>query len=307
MQVIEGLGTLVEDYGNFAKHFKAHPNDKLSSYFAPLAARSMIEAACSILIARIDPMRVIYSARAQNSPSYDRGKQQPSAVKWTGDIISPNWTATPRHAAQPNNGAQGVGAANAASVAPTAAASATVPASTTTVAANPSAPPLTAPPPAVAVTAAQGTVVGPSKANAHKANWDGKIDGSKIPRSLLSPNSCEIVWAPALQRLTDWQATAAKQSTWLTELTSMAPEDVGHELPSVGHRIYSELSKGIHPEFIVQRQTIFDDATLQTLITEATAWISKVALLSHFCYASNLSHPNDTAADLFIAIEVAML
>ena len=94
---------------------------------------------------------------------------------------------------------------------------------------------------------------------------------------------CEAFWEPAAKNLAN--LPNAISSTWLAELQSETPKDLIKKLIGEGNQIYSELSKGIHPEFAVNRESEYDSPTLQTYLERAFKWTSSLGLLSH-CSAS---------------------
>lgn len=60
----------------------------LDRLITPFIVRSTIELACTILIARIDPFRILTIAKVQGQATYDTSVKVASAVQWRGDIIS---------------------------------------------------------------------------------------------------------------------------------------------------------------------------------------------------------------------------
>ena len=118
---------------------------------------------------------------------------------------------------------------------------------------------------------------------ATKSLWDPSLSSSKLPRHLFSGQMCEAFWEPAAKNLAN--LPNAISSTWLAELQSETPKDLIKKLIGEGNQIYSELSKGIHPEFAVNRESEYDSPTLQTYLERAFKWTSSLGLLSH-CSAS---------------------
>jgi hypothetical protein len=54
--------------------------------FAPYSCRTLLETALTILIARVDPVRVLFLREHQNSNYYTRNSRNKSAIQWSGDI-----------------------------------------------------------------------------------------------------------------------------------------------------------------------------------------------------------------------------
>lgn len=70
---------------------KRHPSDRLVS---PFLIRSMIEVACTSLIARLDPFRILTLAKIQGQAAYDTTKKVASSIQWQGDIIATDGKVT---------------------------------------------------------------------------------------------------------------------------------------------------------------------------------------------------------------------
>lgn len=239
--VLVGLGRLVNSYFDFCQKFKEDINSTRSSYFLPVALRSLMETATIALLARIDPLRVIHSSRSQDSENYIKSRQQASALKWKGDIISDDVTG--RSDAKDGD--------------------------------------------------KQGKQV-----------WDPNIGPQKLPRALLSDHSCEAFWIPACRNSSKWLSSNLKvDSAWARELMNAQPDDFQKHKVGAGNRLYSELSKGIHPEFAVRREAEFDAATLATSLENAMKWVSTLAFISHFALGISLGVSADHALAALLAVE----
>lgn len=208
ISVLSGLGRLIRSYYDFSFEFKADLSSTQSSYFMPVALRSLMETATIALLARLDPLRVIHSSMCQSNQTYDKSKPQPGALKWKGDVINE--------------------AAPAANV------------------------------------------------------WDAALSPSKIPRHLMSEQYKEAFWKPAITNLTNWHTTTTSQSAWVSQLASATPDDAFKTIVGNGKRVYSELSKGIHPEFAVRREAEFDSSTLETYLEDVMKWTATLGLISQF-------------------------
>ena len=98
VKVLVGLGRLTSSYFNFAVEFKKDLSAPKASYFMPVALRSLMETASIALLARIDPLRVVHSSLVQDSGSYNKSRQQASALKWSGDIVGDDSKQVPAEA-----------------------------------------------------------------------------------------------------------------------------------------------------------------------------------------------------------------
>lgn len=56
--------------------------------YGPYSCRVLLETALTTLIARVDPLRILFLQGHQSSDSYDPSKRNKSAIQWTGDILT---------------------------------------------------------------------------------------------------------------------------------------------------------------------------------------------------------------------------
>lgn len=237
----------VRDYAGFVFEYRRRPKDKEASYFLPLALRSVMESSCSSVLARIDPFRVLYAAKAQLSPTYDKAAQQASSLKWSGDFV-----VADKQKPQKEDGA----------------------------AASPEA-----------------------KKEELSAVWDPTLGREKLPRALFSPHMYEVLWGPAHKGIVDWAQEKSEKTMTLDALASMPLEDLRKQLTVEGAKLYSELSKGIHPEFLIQRRAEFDEPTLLDLTERSLVWVMKLSALSHFSQICNSRIDKDLVANLISKVE----
>ena len=55
---------------------------------SPFLARSVLEVACTSIIARWDPFRVLALAKIQSQGAYDPSRKVGSAIQWSGDVLA---------------------------------------------------------------------------------------------------------------------------------------------------------------------------------------------------------------------------
>lgn len=53
---------------------------------AAFASRTLLEAGCTVMLSRIDPVRILAVAEAQRATGYDLGKRAEISIQWTGDV-----------------------------------------------------------------------------------------------------------------------------------------------------------------------------------------------------------------------------
>ncbi len=142
-----------------------------------------------------------------------------------------------------------------------------------------------------------GESKGPVPENAPKKDiWDPTISSIKLPRHLLSENMIEAIWTPAASNLANH--TNPPDSEWLKDLLQQDPKALISKIIGTGNMLYSELSKGIHPEFAVRREAEYDGPTLLTYTENTLKWVASLSLLSHFApsYNNKLSFKDALAA-----------
>ena len=155
----------------------------------------------------------------------------------------------------------------------------------------------------------RGDIVGDTKQPAapgapSKALWDPSVSGAKLPRQLLAEYMCDAFWIPAARNLAN--AKDLPTSDWIKELLSVAPSDLLKKLVGDGNQVYSELSKGIHPEFAVRREAEYDGPTLLTYLEKALKWTGSLGLLTHYAHSfSSRTSTKDAVAALLVIEKVA--
>lgn len=138
---------------------------------------------------------------------------------------------------------------------------------------------------------------------AAKPLWDPNLSTGKLPRHLLSDHMSEAVWVPAAKNVLNTPGLPTSQ--WINEIQAIAPDDLPRKLIGDGNQIYSELSKGIHPEFAVRREAEYDGPTLQTYVERSLKWICSLALLTHFAASFSSRLQRAEAFQYFEATEAA--
>ncbi|VWC11139.1 hypothetical protein BLA6993_05347 [Burkholderia lata] len=62
--------------------------------YGPYLGRAYLETACTALLARLDPFRVLAAKRHQESSYYEYELRSKSGIQWSGDIVSPEKPST---------------------------------------------------------------------------------------------------------------------------------------------------------------------------------------------------------------------
>lgn len=83
---LKHLGSTLSTLGDYlAPRGRVRTVDRLVS---PFLARSVLEVACTSIIARWDPFRVLALAKIQSQGTYDPSRKVASAIQWSGDVLA---------------------------------------------------------------------------------------------------------------------------------------------------------------------------------------------------------------------------
>lgn len=72
------------------------------SVYGPYIGRAYLETAATVLIARLDPFRVLAAKRHQSADYYEPEQRSKSGIQWSGDVVAPEkpgaalWSVTTR-------------------------------------------------------------------------------------------------------------------------------------------------------------------------------------------------------------------
>ncbi len=110
--------------------------------------------------------------------------------------------------------------------------------------------------------------------------WDHNRQFEKISRALLADYYGHIFWRTAfVQTLDTFEGDSGGE--WLNELRNMEPERFIERMRAESTKLYSSLSKGIHPEFVIPPANLYDRATVASLLSDALRISSHMCLVSH--------------------------
>jgi len=86
-KILEQLGKTIDDFAPRCFQFISENNPKDITTFGPFCGRTILETACSIFIARLDPFRLLLIKRRQEQPHYDPATRHKIAIQWYGDVL----------------------------------------------------------------------------------------------------------------------------------------------------------------------------------------------------------------------------
>lgn len=200
------LGDTITKFSN--KLIQLNYEDENDRMNIPFYARSIMEASCTSLVARIDPFRILVIYKVQSSSEYDITKKSNAALQWTGDVIA----------------------------------------------------------------------AGRPKANLW--NPDNKLDD--YDRALLSNYNGELFWKPGFIKAIDYIESQRTSSNWLNRFKGMDENQFFERTKTEASKLYSSFSKGIHYEFLVNVDSIFDATTVQSLVSRMLELFAELSMVSHF-------------------------
>ena len=125
-----------------------------------------------------------------------------------------------------------------------------------------------------------GDVVG-DKGKSWRERWQAK----ELQRSCLCNHVHDLVWQQAISSLHD-AVLFPRGSAWMTVLKKVEPEAFTSFMRAEVSKIYSELSKGIHHEFVIPIQYQFDQSTMESLFDRVWTWTGNMSVVA--CHSNSL-------------------
>lgn len=119
-----------------------------------------------------------------------------------------------------------------------------------------------------------------TKNGGKNVSWVPDKQPQNISRAILDGPWAELAWVPAFERARDLLNNLS--GDWMTELRALEPEKFG--LTARGRLLmtYSSLSKGVHHELVIPKETLLDATTLRTVCADVVKWVCYLAYVSHF-------------------------
>lgn len=112
--------------------------------------------------------------------------------------------------------------------------------------------------------------------------WASTHPADKFDRSLLGGYQAEVFWEPAFQDVVDDPVVQAETgSDWLRELVGYTPRQFTTVNRAMAKDLFSSLSKGVHQEFLVGPNVMYDEATVTQLVADTIRLCTSLGLISH--------------------------
>jgi hypothetical protein len=113
--------------------------------------------------------------------------------------------------------------------------------------------------------------------------WSIDQSPESMTRALLGDYHDIIFWRPAFLNFADACDQLQTPGSWTSELLSTEPESFIPKMRKLANSTYSNASKGVHHEFVVQRASYYDEMTLRTMCETSIKVISSLAVVANFC------------------------
>lgn len=151
--------------------------------------------------------------------------------------------------------------------------------------------------------------------------WQTEVNPKDFTRALLRGHLAEVCWPTAIQRVCrpDSDGVANNpESKWLDEIRARFESKCGHtpdQTPSQAgwsvmcalrdraRGLYSELSKGVHVEFLVPDDIIFDAETVAQKLTESLKLCAQLGYLSNYIDTIATRLPAEEADAFLLLVE----
>jgi len=221
--ILSHLGDLIVFFGNKSCRYVVRSLQADITEFGPFVGRRLLESACTALLSRIDPYRLLLVKRYQTEPHYNIGARGKLSIQWTTDVMG------------------------------------TKPAADL---------------------------------------WEQKLDAKDVSRGLFSAYSDQLFWTKACVLMQD--TLTAKSTLWLDELKAIPPEGATNFFRTEADRLFSSLSKGVHAEFVVPSDVVYDSDTVIALLQDTISLLCKISIAANFIETSPIK---TSANDLVKRVE----
>jgi hypothetical protein len=120
--------------------------------------------------------------------------------------------------------------------------------------------------------------------------WDALPAVEDVQRALLCSHFHDLFWSEAFIRMLD--ATQEHPgSEWMAKLRKIEPAGFTTRNRTEATKLYSELSKAVHHEFVIPQDAQFDALTVNDLINRTWELIAALAITACYCPALRCLEP----------------
>lgn len=112
-------------------------------------------------------------------------------------------------------------------------------------------------------------------------DWDQKPSVKDLQRALLCRHFHELFWREAFTMLLD-SVPVHRGGSWMTRLKRIDPDGFTYAKRTEADRVYSELSKGVHQEFVIPAIAQYDPITVGDLLGSCWQLVADLAIAACF-------------------------
>lgn len=113
-------------------------------------------------------------------------------------------------------------------------------------------------------------------------DWTNGPGVKDIQRALLSSHYNDLFWEEAFTRMVD-TVPSHRGLDWMAQLKRINPEGFVNRMRTDADRTYSELSKGVHHEFVIPMTSQYDSITVGDLLSRAWEIVGALGITT--CYS----------------------
>ncbi len=120
------------------------------------------------------------------------------------------------------------------------------------------------------------------KGEENPKDWDNRLGVKDVQRALLCKHFNDLFWEEAFTTMVD-SVPYGRGHGWMEKLKRINPEGFLTSMRTQADRVYSELSKGVHHEFVIPMTAQYDIITVGDLLSRS--WELVGALSVTTCYS----------------------
>ncbi|MEE3954136.1 hypothetical protein [Peribacillus frigoritolerans] len=228
-QISDRLNKTISNFSERLLALEIKDND--NRLLAPFYARSILEAACTALLLRLDPFRVLSIYKVQSTTQYDITKKSNVSLLWTGDILAAN---------KPKD-----------------------------------------------------------------KLWHPENKLTDLDRALLSNYTGDLFWKQGFLKTLDYinNQDLGLGSNWLNDLKEFDENAFFERSKTESSKLYSAFSKGVHYEFLIEANSVYDFTTVQNYVNRMFQLIANLGLISHFIGTMSSRFEKNVSLNLYLEIE----
>ncbi|MCZ8522211.1 MULTISPECIES: hypothetical protein [Paenibacillus] len=135
--------------------------------------------------------------------------------------------------------------------------------------------------------------------------WNPEQKANDYDRALLSNYFGELFWKPGFLNLIDFLPSYnfTKSSDWKDKLEQREETQFFEMSKTEASNLFSAFSKGVHYEFLVNTESVYDATTVQDFILRMIQITSDLGVVSHFGGLMAFSLSKQEAVDYYLEVE----